>query len=442
VAPAIPLVIVPNQPVSFSTDIINFELVPQQCVSRRLLILTNILPASTVDVSIDVMESFLLKEGLLSVVPPSARLVPGEHVVFEFRFFGNSFPIIFNDRVKIWVRELVKDTGGRKTAGANARLLEKIRTKKPPMEHSSVIIHSTSSITQQNLCRPNVPLGKTASLPSTITPHGLVEPSKISNGSVVVGPPPGTGNAGVSETIQINAHSAPNSPSRAASPGLVNALTKPGQGQSLATMTTVYEEGETDGGANYIEGSATNVHSRPGTSTSTKHSGGTSTTRNHGDRPLLFGPAKGFIVRVKGEVFRIDTVNGIFATGPLLGLINDYTNPVKLKFFPASTVLVPTPKTRAQALLEEAMMNANQDNANSSIDGDGGSVESMRSGSPTFEQLAQQLGQASLKPPALSPGPSKSGKSRNVTMIPSNGSTASLLVAHASAKERSASPTK
>jgi hypothetical protein len=101
VPPTVPLISVPGQPVGFSTDFIQFGLVPQQCVARRLLILTNVLSTATVDVSMDLMESFLLKDGLLLISPSSARLAPGEHVVFEFKFTANSFPIIFNDRVKV-----------------------------------------------------------------------------------------------------------------------------------------------------------------------------------------------------------------------------------------------------------------------------------------------------------------------------------------------------
>jgi hypothetical protein len=325
----------------------------------------------------------------------------------------------------------VKDTGGRKTAGANARLLEKIRSKKPPADHSSVVIRSTSSVTAHNFCRPNLPYGKTAALPSTLTPQGLFEPSKMSVASNAAGSANGldrTGGGGVSEMVQIN--SAPASPTRG-SPEMFGSPGKPGNTRLFGQQSTgtIYEEGE--------EVYDMTTTTRPGTSTSTKHSGGTSTTRNQGDRPLLFGPAKGFIVRIKGEVFRIDTVNSIFATGPLVGLINDYANPGKLSFIPASTVLVPTPRTRASELQEVAMMEAN-----GSILAEGDKSTEARSVSPTFEALAQSLGQAvpaGLNSPASTIN--KSGKSRNVTMLPAVSSTNSL-VGHASAKDRSSSPSR
>ena len=119
-----------NSIAELSTDILDFNIIPQCCKASRMLILRNI--SSTSQVEFIVEDSMILsKEAeLLQVTPLSGRLSPGEHVVIHVTVYAIVSPVVFNDRLKISVREVIKAAKANNNSLRQAKILDRIKSLK------------------------------------------------------------------------------------------------------------------------------------------------------------------------------------------------------------------------------------------------------------------------------------------------------------------------
>ena len=108
-----------------SFDKLDFNIVPQYSTQSHLVLLQNESTANAIDFAIDDGTSTLFSEGLLQISPMYGRIDAGSHVVLQVKIIGNCQPLIFRERIKISVRELVKGA----TKKHHHKLLDKIRKK-------------------------------------------------------------------------------------------------------------------------------------------------------------------------------------------------------------------------------------------------------------------------------------------------------------------------
>lgn len=128
--PPSPIMRIPGQQVLVSNDLVDFKLIPQSCSAHRLVILKNILPTAAVEIYVDDSCSFLCADGLMSVTPSGIlKLEAGDQVVFDLKIRADAPATVFADRLKIVVREIIKDTNKR-SGGATARLKERLMNNK------------------------------------------------------------------------------------------------------------------------------------------------------------------------------------------------------------------------------------------------------------------------------------------------------------------------
>jgi hypothetical protein len=126
--PVRPVLTLPSQCVTLSQDLLEFEIVPQHCTARRLVILRNHSETATYEFVVDESSCVLCIDGLLSVSPTFGKIEPMGSVVLDFCFVADSQPIAFEENIKIMVREIIKNVSNRR--GGVKHLLDRIKAKK------------------------------------------------------------------------------------------------------------------------------------------------------------------------------------------------------------------------------------------------------------------------------------------------------------------------
>ena len=90
----------PKQLATCSADLLDFEVVPQNCSANRLVVLQSL--SKTAEVEFSFGESCsLIADGLLNIFPSSGRILPGEQVLLDFKFMARCMPMLIADRVKV-----------------------------------------------------------------------------------------------------------------------------------------------------------------------------------------------------------------------------------------------------------------------------------------------------------------------------------------------------
>lgn len=137
-APTRPILKLPTQQVTLVEDLLDFNVVPQLCSTRRLLILQNHSPSSAYEFVVNISTCVLYQENILEIRPPYGKIEASSSFVIDVILKANAQPFIFNELVKIMVREIVRNAPSRK-GGMRQSLLDKI--KKKVTFYTLLIIH-------------------------------------------------------------------------------------------------------------------------------------------------------------------------------------------------------------------------------------------------------------------------------------------------------------
>ena len=130
-APAKPILTLPAQKLALSEDLLDFHIVPQLCTAKRITILRNNSSTAAFEFVVDEGSCILCLDGLLSIRPLFGKIEPGESIVLEFSFAAYAQAMAFSERIKIMVREIVKNSVNKKS-GMREALMKKIANKKVP----------------------------------------------------------------------------------------------------------------------------------------------------------------------------------------------------------------------------------------------------------------------------------------------------------------------
>jgi len=129
VAPARPVLTLPTQKLTLSEDMLDFAIVPQLCTAKRITILRNTSATAAFEFVIDEGSCILCLDGLMSVRPLFGKIEPNESIVLEFTFAAYAQSMSFTERIKIMVREIIKNANSKKS-GMREALMKKIANKK------------------------------------------------------------------------------------------------------------------------------------------------------------------------------------------------------------------------------------------------------------------------------------------------------------------------
>lgn len=333
-----------QQLATLSSDIISFNVIPQCSLVHRLLVFRNNTSTSSIEYFVDDRSCILMTDNLLEIQPSYGTLEPGEHVVMNFKLVANTQPLAFEEKVKIIIREMIK-VGNKSKGGMNTKLLEKIRKKTTSVEHESIVTRPTVSrtirIDQSDL------QGRTGSLPSTVTSTGTVIAVPISESlAKVFGE---TNNANTNATLagdtydntitsanllEIPSIETPSlhytNNNRQSPPGLMRQIS----GISRNSSTSPLRGGQQ---TNSINSNNNMLMPKSASSVMSRSSKG---IRSEMNIPL-FGASNVLIVRLKGEIVSIDSMEKLFTPPQYHNLPNRNTLPIKSFIIPPAPMFIP-----------------------------------------------------------------------------------------------------
>jgi hypothetical protein len=371
IPPRIPFITAPRQVATLSSDLVDYNVVPQCCSAHRMIILRNFLQNSPIEFTVEPKSGFFLSENILSVHPQSGALQPGEHVVLNFKLEANCIPMMLSDRVKITTREIIREPPQRRMAGSKTKLLEKIKSSKTTIrkEHESIITRNTEVV--------NINLkseGRSGNLPSSINVKGELVTTKESAAALAAKETGGlesamNGGEGLDETGTGDAMptTVSLSPSRLGT-GDNGGYANRGGSVSPSRLGT-------GGGA--PAGSAAASMYRAGTASSA----GFSAKSRADEGRIIFGEPQVLVVRVTAEIFKREYVKTQLEMGPLEHLSEGFiVPPVPLFIKPATCI---PKKSELETLAELVTSDGDyvmDDMASASQDSfDGGSIQSFGS---------------------------------------------------------------
>jgi hypothetical protein len=353
--PLVQLIKLPGQLAQLSTDLLNFNVIPQTCNTHRMLIIQNLSKSSSIDFIIDDSSCFLFGEGILTASPSYGLIEPNSIVVVNFKIIGICAPMNFYDCIKVTVREVIKsDKNKRAGISSRSKLIDKIKSSKvSSFEHESIVNRSTSSRnTQMN--ETNVPLGRTAKAPSTVVADGSVVTSKENQrqegNNIAWGDNSQTG--GYNSSALINSF-AGNSVNMINNNGMQSPSkehdNRRSRSRSPGTSRSVKREihspesmGRRSSRASLPPVSATPTESRVSKSSDAR------SLQSRSKVNVLLGPPHTVIVRIKGEILPIEVTSKILGKGPQKDIINEFVVPQTADFiFPISSTALKVGSAKA-----------------------------------------------------------------------------------------------
>ena len=276
-----------------SFDKLEFGLVPQYACHSHLVLLHNDSNVNASEFVVDDSTSTLFGEELLTISPMYGRIDPGSHMVLHVKLRANTQPVIFQDRIKIAVRELVKGA----VKKHHHKLLDKIRKKTVATEHESVVARGTvSRVTSME--HTYVPDGRSAAMPVTFNATGQPRFNVTMSGSHV------QNTNGVPEQ-QLVPQDSVSVTQDGAGLGMFN------EGTSVGSPTrTGTGFGRTPTAGTSRNGGDISPKSRDSRSMATASTSGNRTGAGGGrnEPPVLLGPPTMLILRLSGDVFSLENV--------------------------------------------------------------------------------------------------------------------------------------
>lgn len=285
-----------------SFDKLEFGLVPQYATKSHLVLLHNDSQVNATEFVVDDSTSSLFAENLLTISPMYGRIEAGSHIVLHVNIKANTQPVIFQERIKIAVRELVKGA----VKKHHHKLLDKIRKKTVATEHESVVARGTiARVTHME--HTYVPEGRNASMPVTFNATGQPRFNVTMSGSYVQ-----NGNGAGGEQMIAPQDSVSITQETAGGLGMFNdnaSVTSPtrtgtGYGRTPGTAGTGTGTGTSRNGGDL------SPKSRDSRSLATASTSGNRTGAGGGrnEPPVLLGPPSILILRISGDIFSLENV--------------------------------------------------------------------------------------------------------------------------------------
>jgi hypothetical protein len=119
----------PDKPIVIPQDFIAFHTIPQDSITRRILILNNVSNTAIYEFAIDETSSQLAMDGILQIKPVFGKIEPRGRVVVELTIQSYCQAILFEENIKIMVKEIIKHSN-KSRGGTRQQLLDRIKSRK------------------------------------------------------------------------------------------------------------------------------------------------------------------------------------------------------------------------------------------------------------------------------------------------------------------------
>jgi len=323
--PSMPLLQMPSQKITLSHDLLDFSVIPQHCTARCITVLRNTSSTTTCDFCVEEMSCDLLLDGLLSAKPMAGRISPLQCAVIEFSFRALCSPMCFQDRCKIIIRDIIKGSN-RKQSSMKEALMKKINKRTVSTPHESVVSRPTTTRLYQVLeLNETFDEGMKAKLPSTVNENGVVVASPTSRSKK------GIGHFNLGDYGSIDPAPLTEFDAAAGTP-----LKSRGSTVGFTQFSSA-DRGTLSIKSPSASEAMSGRSSKPGfDGTRSVHSGfsGRSSTGRSTASQYMLGPPSVLIIRLKGDIYPVETVKNVIERNRTLRVLEQFTIPDTTSFIP------------------------------------------------------------------------------------------------------------